>query len=87
MNNVVDGVHLLEGLWMAIVVMGQEWKGVELEVTEEERLRVPSEFWKAVLLERYWLRSGFVGIWKKPVQPVGRKSMKIYSSRFPDTLK
>ncbi|MBD1849760.1 hypothetical protein [Leptolyngbya sp. GB1-A1] len=53
MNNVVDGVHLLEGLWIAIAVMGQEWNGVELEVTEEERLRVPSEFWKAVLLERY----------------------------------
>ena len=46
---------------MATVVIGQERSGVELEVREEERRRVPNWFGEAVLLGGYWLESGLVG--------------------------
>lgn len=38
---------------MTVVVVGQERSGVELEVREEERQRVPNWLGEAVLLGRY----------------------------------
>lgn len=55
---------------MTIVVVGGERSGVELEVCEEERLRVPNWFGEAVLLGRYWLDSGLVGYLEEEVRVV-----------------
>lgn len=55
---------------MGIAVLGQERSGVELEVREEERLRVPSWFGEAVLLGQYWIESGLVGYLEEEVRVV-----------------
>lgn len=53
---------------MTLVVLGKDRSGVELEVCQEERLRVPSWFGEAVLLGRYWLESGLVGYLEEEVR-------------------
>jgi len=55
---------------MAVVVLGQDRSGVELEVRAEERLRVPNWFGEAVLLGQYWLASGLVGYLEEEVRVV-----------------
>ena len=55
---------------MAVVVLGQDRSGVELEVRAEERLRVPNWFGEAMLLGRYWLVSGLVGYLEEEVRVV-----------------
>ena len=55
---------------MAVVVLGQDRSGVELEVRAEERLRVPNWFGEAMLLGRYWLASGLVGYLEEEVRVV-----------------
>ena len=55
---------------MTVVVVGRDRSGVELEVCEEERQRVPSWFGEAMLLGRYWLESGLVGYLEEEVRVV-----------------
>ena len=55
---------------MSVVVIGADRSGVELEVREEARLRVPKWFGEAVLLGRYWLDSGLVGYLEEEVRVV-----------------
>ncbi|MBD2023771.1 hypothetical protein [Leptolyngbya sp. FACHB-711] len=55
---------------MGIAVLGQKRSGVELEVREEERLRVPNWFGEAVLLGQYWIESGLVGYLEEEVRIV-----------------
>ncbi len=55
---------------MAMIIADRVKSGVELEASEEERLRVPSWIGEAVLFGKYWLESGLVGYLEEEVRVV-----------------